>query len=385
MKKSFFFAALMLTAAVFTGCNSSNSTPLNDTTKLWPACNASGTKFGYIDNSGAMAIEAMYDQANRYSCGYACVLLADNYMFLDSKGKTVQGSTDLSNGCDPYFYYNYCGFRVKSGLWGMMDKNLTTVIQPAYAWIGYMSKEGLVAARLDGADKYGYLNTKGEWAIPANFDGVSMFQDGVAVVRVGDKYGAIDTKGQFQINAIYDMLESVGEGRLVFCSDAKTRKGGMMDTKGNIIVQPIYDACNFFADNGLMPVRQDEKWGYINKSGDIKLPISFYDASPFYEGYAWILRTEKSEFELIDINGNTVIRLNENEVPKTQFHNGLCLIYKETETSETYKYIDIKGTMVYSWTFKYGYDAPARVAKERKMNIAEMFADTPYGSLCNKK
>lgn len=384
MKKSFLFAALMLTAAVFTGCNS-NSTPMNDTTKLWPACNSSGTKVGFIDQSGAMKIDAMYDAAVRFSCGYARVRLADNYMFLDSKGKTVQGSTDFSYGCDPYFYYNYCGFCVKSGLWGMMDKDLTTVIQPAYAWIGNMSDEGLVCARMDGAEKYGYLNKKGEWAIPSNYEDAAMFEDGVAVVRVGDKWGAIDTKGQFQINANYDMLESLGEGRLSFCNDAKTRKGGMMDTKGNVIVQPIYDGCSFFADNGLLPVRQDDKWGYINKSGDIKLPFNYYSAAPFYEGYAWIKRTDKSEYELIDINGNTVIRLGEKDIPNSVFHNGLCQIYTKSEKGETYKYIDTKGNMVYSWTFTYDYDAPARVAADREMNIAEMFAGTPYGARFNKK
>jgi hypothetical protein len=268
-----------------------------------------------------------------------------------------------------------------------MDKDLNTVIQPAYGWIGNMSDEGLVAARKDGEDKYGYLNTKGEWAIPVQYESASGFKDGVAVVRIGDKRGAIDTKGQFKVMANYDMLESIGEGRLAFCSDAKTRKGGIMDTKGNVIVQPMYDDCSIFADNGLMPVCQDEKWGYIDKNGNIQLAISYRDAAPFYEGYAWILRTENSDYELIDTKGNTVLTLGENEEPITVFHNGLSQIASYSSKGTTYKYIDTKGNLIYSWTINDYYDdyAPARVAGSRKMNIAEMFAGTPYGPLCNQK
>jgi hypothetical protein len=382
MKKSFFFAALMMTAAMFTACNS-GMTPKDDTTKLWPACDANGENVGYIDNSGNMAVTAMYDRAYQYSCGYGCVQMGDNTYFLDKKGKTVQGTTDLSYGCDAYFYYNYCCFRVKSGMWGMMDKDLKAVIQPAYAWLGYMSSEGLVAARQDGADKYGYLNKKGEWAINAMYETAAMFEDGVAVVSQGDKYGAIDTKGQYQVNATYDRLQSIGESRIVFY-DMKAGKGGMIDTKGNVIVPAMYDGCNGFADNGLCPVRQDKKWGYMDKNGTMKLTPTFVDAAPFYEGNAWVLRTEESNYELIGTDGNTVLTLGEDEEPVSVFHNGLCKVFMTTKKGYAYKYIDVKGNTIYSWSVNVE-SAPARVAGERQMNIAEMFAATPYGARFNRK
>lgn len=383
MKKSFFFAALMMVAAMFTACNSAG-TPQDDTTNLWPAYDAKGEHVGYINANGEMAISAMYDNANQFSCGYGRVGLAGNYFFLNKSGEAAQGTPDLSDGCDPYFYYNCLGYRV-NGKWGMCDKSFKTFIQPAYSFIGYMSESGLVCFRMGEDDKYGFLNKKGEIAIQAIYDDANWFKDGVATVKVGEKWGAIGTDGQFAINATYDDLWSIGEGRLVFV-DHKAQKGGMMDTKGNVIVQPIYDGVENFADNGLCPVCQNEKWGYINKNGDIKLAIMYHEAAPFYEGYAWIYRTEDSNAELIDTNGNNVLTLSENESPYGVFHNGLCKViaYNDKDGSRTYKYIDKKGTLVYSWTVK-GYDAPARVKGTKKMDLAEMFAGTPYGPMFNNK
>jgi hypothetical protein len=381
MKKSFFFAALMMVAAMFTACNS-GGTPMDDTTKLWPACDAKAEHVGYINSKGEMAVAAMYDQAIMYSCGYGRVKLAGNYYFLDKNGKSVQDAPNFSDGCDPYFYYDCLCYCVGKK-WGMVDKNFKTIIQPAYDFLGYMSSEGLVAFRMSSDDKYGFLNKKGETVIAANYDYTDRFVDGVAVVVVGEKYGAIDTKGQFAINAIYDRLESIGEGRIAFI-DYKAGKGGMLDTKGNVIIQAIYDATQGFADNGLAPVRSNDKWGYVDKNGNVKLNFMYEDAAPFYEGYAWIQRTEESNYELIDTNGSTVLTLGKREIPGGVFHNGLCKVYAYSDGgSETTKYIDTKGTMVYSWTVN--YNAPARVNGVQKMNIAEMFAPTQYGARFNKK
>jgi len=381
MKKSFFFAALMMVAAMFTACNS-GGTPMDDTTKLWPACDAKAEHVGYINANGEMAVAAMYDEAVMYSCGYGRVKLAGNYFFLDKNGKTVQGAPNFSDGCDPYFYYDCLCYCV-NGNWGMVDKNFKTIIQPAYDFLGYMSEEGLVEFNLSGSDKYGYLNKKGEVAIPANYDYTNRFLDGVAVVRVGDKWGAIDKNGQFAINAMYDRLQSIGEGRLAFM-DYNAKKGGMLDTKGNVVVQAMYDGTQGFADNGLAPVLSNDKWGYLDKNGNVKLQFMYEDAAPFYEGYAWILRTKDSNYELIGTDGSTVLTLGKREQPAGVYHNGLCKVRVYNESgSETTKYIDTKGNMVYSWTVN--YNAPARVMGERKMNIAEMFADTPYGARYNHK
>lgn len=377
MKKSIFFAALMMTVAIFTSCNSGDATPQNDSTKLWSAQDAKGEKWGFIDAKGNMAISAMYDDVNSFSCGYAYARVGSNVFFIDKNGKNA-ATPDLSDGCDPYFYNNALCYKV-NGNWGMLDNNFKTIIQPAYSFLGYMGANGLVAYSMSGDNHYGFLNKKGEVAISAIYDDAQRFSDGIAVVRVGDKWGAIDAKGQFAINAMYDRLESAGEGRVIFLQNEKF---GLLDTKGNIVVNAMYDNIEACADNGLFPVRQGEKMGYINKSGDMKIAAMFMDGSAFYEGYAWVKRTQESNYELIDANGKTVLTLGKDENYHSMFHNGLALVYSYSDKGITLKYIDIKGTMIYSWTVG-GYYAPA--AERKVPTNAELFAGTQYAPLFIKK
>lgn len=51
MKRSTFFAVIIVFAAVLVGCNASQD-PIHDTTKLWPAFNTSVNKWGFIDAKG---------------------------------------------------------------------------------------------------------------------------------------------------------------------------------------------------------------------------------------------------------------------------------------------------------------------------------------------
>ncbi len=158
----------------------------------------------------------------------------------------------------------------------------------------------------------------------------------------------------------------------------------MLDTKGNIIVQAIYDEIDGFADNGLAPVRSNGKWGYVGKNGNVKLSFAYEAATPFYQGYAWVLSTENDQYKLIDTNGMTVITLGTREVPGSMFHNGLCRVNVYGDYSiETTKYIDTEGNVIYYWTNN--YDAPARVQGRGKLDLAEMFAATPYGPMFNNK
>lgn len=62
---------------------------------------------------------------------------------------------------------------------------------------------GLVNVK-DGSGKWGYINTKGEYVISAQFDKAYEFNDGLALVKSGDLYGYIDKTGEYVINPQFD-------------------------------------------------------------------------------------------------------------------------------------------------------------------------------------
>jgi hypothetical protein len=66
------------------------------------------------------------------------------------------------------------------------------VIQPIYDFADDFT-DGLARVQRNG--KYGYINPKGEAAIPLVYDDARNFSEGLASVKQNGKWGFIDPKG----------------------------------------------------------------------------------------------------------------------------------------------------------------------------------------------
>ncbi len=394
MKKTILFAGLLLVAAMFVGCTSDNS-PMSSTTKLWPAAqvsrNADGIEkesWGYIDAKGQFQIQPSYEQAFNFSCGYALVRVSGGRaFFIDEKNQMP--SMPESERIGTYFYYDHVRYQTSSYLWGILNKNFETVIQPAYNDLGDVTDAGLVYFRRSQGDKYGYLNLNGEVVIPANFDAAYDFEAGYAVVEMGSSQGIIDKKGNYAVSLQNRyFLQNLGAERFGIW-DKENNKLGMMDAKGNIIVQPMYEYSSGygFTDADLIAVAQDkDHWGYMDKNGKVVIPMQFVDATPFLNGFAFIARSDDAAYECIDEKGKTIFTLAKDEVPMNAFRQGLCLIEKYEADGISDKYIDEKGNTVYSWKYTNGnFPAPAKNAASKKIDIDKYMEGTKYGYRAAKK
>lgn len=377
---------------MFIGCNNDHS-PETSTTKLWPAAtistNAEGIQkatWGYIDAKGNFAIPASYQEAEDFSCGYALVRVSEKSIYFIDEKNNIQTAPDFER-VSTYFYYDHARYLTSSELWGMFNKNFEIVIQPAYVALGNMSEDGLVAFRQSYSDKVGYLDKNGEVKIAPMYDGGDVFDGGYAVVQMGDNFGVINKSGEFTIGLQGSKyLYNLGAERIGF-ADVTTGKFGMMDGKGNIIVQAIYDQGNSkigFTDTDLMPVYSNDKAGYIDKNGKVKIAQQFYSAGPFTDDKAWVRRTEESNYEVIDTKGKTLITLGKNEYPAGLWRQGLCLVNKYDENSSEYKYINEKGAIVYSWKYSYANGwAPKKAVNGNKVDFNEMLKATKWGYRIN--
>lgn len=79
--------------------------------------------------------------------------------------------------------------------WGLLDQNGNVVLEPVYEWIDGFS-EGLASVRSHD-EKTGYVDRKGVLVLPFKYDSGRDFSEGVAPVAVGDKWGYIDSSGQW--------------------------------------------------------------------------------------------------------------------------------------------------------------------------------------------
>lgn len=353
MNKKLFFVAVALSVLTMVGC-SDNQDPYHDTTKLWPAYSSSNKSWGYIDKSGQFAIQPMYDWVSGFSCGYALVRMGSQYTFIDTKGHT-QSSPTIDDGTE--FYYNYAVVESDGG-YGLLNTKFTFTIQPyLYEASENIGDNGLLAAKMSSGDKWGYMNTSGEQIIQPMYDWADPFKDGGAVVYLNNKCAVIDKKNQYLIPFSDDELYNVGDG-IILCWSQDGEKCSIKDLKGNVVVQPIYAEFGEPVDNKLIPAYdKNEKCGYIDYQGNVKIPFNYDAVDPFFEGYAFVKQSDA--LLCIDTKGQVVFRVN---APKdgsvwaeTGFHNGLARIAMRENGKwwATYQYVNTQGRVVYQYDDPY--------------------------------
>ena len=65
----------------------------------------------------------------------------------------------------------------------------------------------------------------------------------------------------------------------------QNNKYGYIDKTGKIVIQPQFDEANAFYE-GLASVEKNKKWGYIDKTGKIVIQPQFDLAGNFFEDFS---------------------------------------------------------------------------------------------------
>jgi hypothetical protein len=122
-------------------------------------------KYGYVDESGKMVINPMFESAEIFSDGLAGIC--------------------IGHGC----YYSRPSDKPKEeGKWGFIDKTGAVTIPPQFTYVSTFH-EGLAAVSVGG--KWGYIDKTGRFVINPQFDSASDFENGLA--QVGLKVAKADS------------------------------------------------------------------------------------------------------------------------------------------------------------------------------------------------
>ena len=189
--------------------------------------------------------------------------------------------------------------------------------------VGDVFSDGLVKYRENG--KWGYKNTSGDTVVWPRWDYAYNYQNGKAIVFDGalnekgkpdsGSYAVIDLQGNivFPMTTCYDidLLEDEEDCVLVSYRNAKREwEYELWNKNGERISEERWSNC-YDATEGLMAVKKDEKWGYVDiKTSKTVIDYLYDDVSPFSEGIACVAKTgldHKLNHFYIDRNGNTVI------------------------------------------------------------------------------
>ena len=116
---------------------------------------------------------------------------------------------------------------------------------------------------------FGCINKQGEWVIPADFKDISPFENGIAKVESEHLSGFINEQGEFINQSEYNRINtsSFAEGLARVQPADKYGYYGFIDTNGKMVIEPIFHWALTFKE-GLSAVQINNKWGYINATGE---------------------------------------------------------------------------------------------------------------------
>lgn len=212
-------------------------------------------KWGYVNSSGAVVIDAVYDEAVPFANGLAMVKNGSEYEIINSKAQRYslckEDISELSGIC-------------KSG-------------------------SGIVGIVKDNSGKYMFVNEEFFFA-SSQYDFISPYSDGVYTVRSGEKWGTLDQSRTVSIEPKYEGFafnkynEAFNRG-VAFVKESGSYR--LINSKGEYIGDNAFeDAKAFYSSGKYAAVKSNGKWGFINASGDVVIDFIYEDADSFSNGIA---------------------------------------------------------------------------------------------------
>ena len=253
--------------------------------------NPNGRLFkGFMNEKGMMITEFKYDRAYPFSDELAHVMKDGKHGYVDKTGKEV---IPLQYEDASMFSEGLACVKV-NGKNGFINKLGKMVITPVYERTCNVStfSDGLAPVYTTYEDgPAGYIDPAGNMVIPARYEFVDKFSEGLAMVRPLDSnaYGYIDKRGEWIIEPQFDMSLGFYEG--VATVNEKNTNGsksfGIIDKTGKKIAQQMqYDFVGIFKEGLAAFESRDHTWGYIDHSGKEVIPAGYASPAFFRNGLA---------------------------------------------------------------------------------------------------
>jgi hypothetical protein len=166
-------------------------------------------------------------------------------------------------------------------------------------------KYGLTNVERNG--KWGFIDKTGKEIIPLIYDDSSWFQNGITWCKFKGKLGMIDEKGKVIVPFIYDSANWLNDKLVVAYLNGKC---GLFTNAKVPLCPIIYDYIGIpngsVVQHNRIPVRLNNKYGYLNTDGKLVIPFKYNAVNPFqYCGLATV--NLNGYYGCIDATDKTIV------------------------------------------------------------------------------
>jgi hypothetical protein len=263
-------------------------------------------KFGFMDRSGRVVIEAKYQYAVGFREGLAAVRENGLFGFINEAGEMVI-PLQFRSAFSSVFVDGLAAVAPQSA-WGYIDRTGKLVIPPQFEKASDF-REGLAAVQLEG--KWGFIDRAGK-LVAAAVQAATFFQDGVAPVCVFearvDRCLFVNKQFAQAVPGRFSSASGFLEG-LAMVRDRIDAMPRFIDRSGKEVLPPSNDYNGGFHE-GLARVVRNGKIGYIDRTGKEVIAPKFDGAEDFDGPLAKIADEDGKLVGYIDKKGAWVWKRN---------------------------------------------------------------------------
>jgi hypothetical protein len=211
----------------------------------------------FIDESGNIAFNKIFDDALSFSCGFAAVKIDGRWGYINRKGEVA---IPCIFGLAMPFSENIAHVSVNRK-WGFINTSGDFLVEPKYDRTTGKHSEGLSLVLDNNESKF--VNKFGQKMINLKFEQGYSFSEGLSSVIIEGKTCFINKFGEIIIKDNFEEAMEFSEG---MAGVKVNGKWGFINSKGDIIIPNQYDRISYYK-NGLAKVWINNDFAYINKSG----------------------------------------------------------------------------------------------------------------------
>lgn len=256
-------------------------------------------QWGFVDHTGELIIPCEWDEVGTVRDGRVSVQKDGKWGAIDRTGRLIvpcEWQYLVAEDDGGYTMVSFNGYR------GALAADGSVLIPcDRYTYVGPVINGARSICR---DDMWGLCTEAGEIITPCQWRETGYFQEDLAWVKDEKRlYGYMNRAGEMVIPCQYRHAEDFRDGSAVV--QLSTGYYNLIDADGRLLCTPAWTDMETFTDNDLLMVRRGDKCGYINRRGEVVIPLAYDKARSFHDGLALVKQGE--EVFWIDETGARVV------------------------------------------------------------------------------
>lgn len=254
-------------------------------------------KFQMWSLKGKKIFEKEYDEFRVLDKNRYFVEIGGKHMMIDKNGHKI--SLFDYDEVLPFEDGKY--LVMKNGKYGLVNYSGKEIVTPKYLYMHKYSNG--VALVMGENNKIGFVDENGKEIVSPKYDYIDDFKGKTSLLVNNKKFGIIDRRGELLLPLQDEVIISLGND---LYGIKKSGKYYIENINNGIVLGGSFDSIGEERD-GLIPVGNEGKYGYIDSSGNEIIPLKYTELGVEENGLIVVKDEKSGKFGIMDLDGEFVV------------------------------------------------------------------------------